>query len=100
MSIGASLGLIVTILWFANFWSYMKIPRYVVYGRWAILSAVNTVMDITGHESHFWTGVSAATTAAYAWLWWNGGGGDNTKRRFREFKRKFSGVRRTAPNMA
>lgn len=34
------------------------------------------------------------------WIWWNGGGGDDTKRRLRKLAEKFEGVRRTAPQAA
>lgn len=43
----------------------------------------------------------AATCASLAvlsfWIWWNKGGGDDTKRRLRDALKKFSPVRRTAP---
>lgn len=35
-----------------------------------------------------------------AWMWWNNGGGDNTKRRLRGALKKFVPVRRTAPEAA
>ena len=36
-------------------------------------------------------------TAFYVWIWWRNGGGDDTKRRLRDVKKRFEGVRRTAP---
>jgi hypothetical protein len=40
---------------------------------------------------------SAPGTGYWAWIWWNSGGGDGTKRRLKAFRRRFKGVRRTAP---
>ncbi|MFD7957004.1 hypothetical protein ACFV4X_26365 [Streptomyces ardesiacus] len=39
----------------------------------------------------------AGFAAVFAWLWWNRGGGDGTRRRLRRWARTFRGVRRTAP---
>lgn len=44
--------------------------------------------------------VNAALAAIFLWLWWKSGGDDDTKKRWRKFKKKFEGVRRTAPVMA
>lgn len=41
--------------------------------------------------------LGAVYTTIQIWGWWNGGGGNNTKRRLRRWARKFSPVRRTAP---
>ena len=41
--------------------------------------------------------VQAAFCAVFAYFWWHRGGGDGTRRRLRSLRRKFSGVRRTAP---
>jgi hypothetical protein len=41
--------------------------------------------------------LDAAFGAYWAWVWWNAGGGDDTKRRLRKLARKFTPVRRTAP---
>ncbi|MER7937850.1 MULTISPECIES: hypothetical protein [unclassified Streptomyces] len=46
---------------------------------------------------------SDAFSAAFAvtlWHWWNNGGGTGTRRRFRELRRRFQGVRRTASQTA
>lgn len=47
-----------------------------------------------------WGVINAAACAFYLWLWWNAGGGDDTKRRLRKLGRAFTGVRRTAPAAA
>lgn len=44
----------------------------------------------------FW----AAGLAWFTWLWWHNGGSDGTRRRLREWRRRFEGVRRTAPATA
>ncbi|MGC5239035.1 hypothetical protein ACPXCH_04555 [Streptomyces albogriseolus] len=41
--------------------------------------------------------LNSATLALTLWLWWNSGGGDGTRRRLRSWRRRFEGVRRTAP---
>lgn len=41
--------------------------------------------------------LNACLGAYAAWLWWQSGGGDGTKRRLKSWARKFRGVRRTAP---
>jgi hypothetical protein len=42
----------------------------------------------------------AGLAALNAWGWWHGGGSDGTRRRLRSWKRRFQGVRRTAPSHA
>jgi hypothetical protein len=44
--------------------------------------------------------IPAAFTAYFAWRWWTGGGGDDTKRRLKRWASRFQGVRRTAPQGA
>lgn len=65
----------------------------------AVLSTMNTV---AAHLIHvlILQYTHAALAAAFWALWWFTGGGDDTKRRLRELKKKFEGVRRTAPVMA
>lgn len=41
--------------------------------------------------------VFAALGSINAWIWWNGGGGDGTRRRLKAWTSRFQGVRRTAP---
>jgi hypothetical protein len=52
---------------------------------------------------HGWTLLMyahAAVAVLHAWSWWNGGGGDGTRRRLKSWARRFHGVRRTAPSHA
>jgi hypothetical protein len=49
---------------------------------------------------HLWALVDTAACAWFAYQWWTGGGDDDTKRRLRDWGRKFTGVRRTAPSAA
>jgi hypothetical protein len=44
--------------------------------------------------------IAAGLGAGCLWLWWNDGGGDDTKRRLKRWARKFTPVRRTAPQGA
>jgi hypothetical protein len=48
------------------------------------------------HGEHLWAVWFAALCAMSAHAWWNGGGGDGTRRRLRSLRRVFRGVRRTA----
>ena len=41
--------------------------------------------------------LNGAVAAMHAYWWWHGGGGDGTRRRLRQWRRRFVGVRRTAP---
>ncbi|MFD8901275.1 hypothetical protein [Streptomyces ardesiacus] len=66
---------------------------------WGIMTLVQipqfTLGFLTGNTVA--ASISAGAAACFAWMWWNGGGGDGTKRRVRKWARRFRGVRRTAP---
>jgi hypothetical protein len=88
---------------------------------YAVLIALNNLLWLSGRISHKtatgwmavlatgagigsaiagWTSnvyLHAVGAAWMAWLWWHGGGGDDTKRRLKSWGRRFEGVRRTAP---
>lgn len=49
---------------------------------------------------HFYAALYAACGAVNFYVWWHRGGGDGTKRRLRSLVRKFTPVRRTAPQVA
>ncbi|CQR59235.1 hypothetical protein [Streptomyces leeuwenhoekii] len=59
-----------------------------------IPSIVAFVLDGTTSSAS----VFAALGAINAWIWWQGGGGDGTRRRLKSWGRRFQGVRRTAPS--
>lgn len=66
---------------------------------WAGLSLGNAaclVAEILS-DSKVMAGFSASAVAVGAWMWWNSGGGDGTRRLLRDLARRFRGVRRTAP---
>jgi hypothetical protein len=66
---------------------------------WALVAAANACF-FAGNlaiGNKISSAVTAATLALSLWHWWNSGGGDGTKRRLRDWKRRFEGVRRTAP---
>ncbi|MDI6521698.1 hypothetical protein QMA61_36600 [Streptomyces coelicoflavus] len=69
---------------------------------WGIMTLVQvpqfTLGFLTGNT--VMASISAGGAACFAWMWWNGGGGDGTKRRARKWARRFQGVRRTAPEGA
>jgi hypothetical protein len=44
--------------------------------------------------------LNAGFAAWHAWVWWQSGGGDGTRRRLKSWARQFQGVRRTAPEAA
>ena len=65
-----------------------------------LLGAANTVSAAV----HLWVThnemlalACSALAAASFWIWWNKGGGDDTKRRLRSALKKFVPARRTAP---
>jgi general stress protein CsbA len=70
------------------------------YNGWtAVLAAVCcAVSAMVGWTSNVY--LTAGVAAWCAWLWWNDGGGDDTKRRLKRWAGRFQGVRRTAPQGA
>lgn len=66
-------------------------------GWWAVSAFFLLISDILDHDR----AMSVWNTlwgAYYLYTWWNGGGGDKTKKRLKKWARKFSPVRRTAPS--
>jgi hypothetical protein len=70
------------------------------YAGWiAVTYVIPTVLCIVAG----WTTVlylDAGCLALFVWLWWNSGGGDGPRRRWKRWVRRFQGVRRTAPQGA
>ncbi|MGV2914611.1 hypothetical protein [Streptomyces alfalfae] len=63
----------------------------------AVGSAVCIVASVLTDGNELYAAMSTATFIWSAWQWWNGGGGDGTRRRLRRLAGHFHGVRRTAP---
>ncbi len=76
-----------------------RISGHTFHGWCAIANGINlvacVVLDFPATAL-----INAAAFALAAWMWWNGGGGDGTKRRLRRWAARFQGVRRTAPAAA
>lgn len=88
-------------IWLCGFAAYVtgRIKTYQLDGMLALGQAAVGIGSV--YEGS-WVGAIAnsAVTAWSAYRWWNGGGGDDTKRRLRKLGRAFTGVRRTAPTGA
>lgn len=76
-----------------------RLPRHRVWGLYALGNGSSGIQSIR-EGSWFFALLDAALCAVFAWLWWRGGGGDDTRRRLRQLRRRFEGVRRTAPATA
>lgn len=63
-----------------------------------ILATVNALLMIARIIDHSvgWALWNAWLCGWFTYLWWHGGG-DGTRRRLRSLRRRFTGVRRTAP---
>lgn len=66
------------------------------HGLFAIVFALLMIDDIRNGATG-WAMFGAALFAWAAFSWWRGGGGGGMRRRLRSRRRKFRGVRRTAP---
>lgn len=80
----------------AAFWS----GRLKFHQFQGLCALANFAFAIDGVTTHFSVvaSINAASGAVSAYLWWKGGGGDETKRRLRKLRRSFTGSRRTAPS--
>lgn len=89
--------LLLTLLQFLELTGRITAKRY--NGWMVVMNTGSGVLCLINH----WNTVlylNAAATAWHAWLWWNSGGGDGTKRRLKKWAGRFQGVRRTAPSNA
>lgn len=66
----------------------------------AALATVPSIVAFCLDGITYMASAFAALGAVNAWIWWHGGGGDDTKRRLKSWARRFQGVRRTAPSRA
>lgn len=73
-----------------------RLGKHALNGLFVAANSFNLVASVLMHN-RVTGGICAGSLALSAWVWWNGGGGDATKRRLRKWARKFTGVRRTAP---
>lgn len=67
-----------------------------------LFGVANGLYALQGVRGGHWLGavISGAFSAYCFYAWWHGGGGDHTRRRLRQLRRRFEGVRRTAPATA
>jgi hypothetical protein len=79
-----------------TFFATGRISQRTFYALTAVSNGVEVICSVARHL-HGAAGFEAALAAMCMWLWWQDGGGDDTKRRLRSWARKFHGVRRTAP---
>ena len=93
-SLVAIYGCILTTLTFLCLSGRITVRKYA--GWMAVTyAAAGVLCAVAG-----WTTVlymQAGGAALFAWLWWNSGGGDGTRRRLKSWASRFQGVRRTAP---
>lgn len=76
-----------------------RLPLYQINGLMSLGNALSALSNILTADTTA-ASVSAGFAALSGWLWWKGGGGDDTKRRLKRWARRFQGVRRTAPSHA
>ncbi|MGW2861886.1 hypothetical protein [Streptomyces sp. NPDC001205] len=76
-----------------------RLARYQSDGMFA-LSYVPYEIDNFRSGHSVWAVIDAALFAFFAYRWWTGGGGDDTKRRLRSLRTRFTPSRRTAPQAA
>lgn len=76
-----------------------RIKTYRCNGLLAVAFGFWTLDDIV-QQDWLWALYQSGLTALEIWLWWRGGGGDDTKRRLRQLRQAFTPVRRTAPAVA
>ncbi|MFF3848000.1 hypothetical protein [Streptomyces sp. NPDC002328] len=76
-----------------------RLPAHRVNGLMGLGNGLISLSSINRGE-WLWALLNASACAVCLWLWWHGGGGDDTRRRLRCLRRRFHGVRRTAPATA
>ncbi|QBJ94474.1 hypothetical protein D0Z67_29335 (plasmid) [Streptomyces seoulensis] len=92
------IGIAVVVCGLASLFT-RRLPLHKING---LMCLANSVIALGGvvDGSPVSASMSAGFAAVSGWLWWKGGGGDDTKRRLRTWARRFQGVRRTAPSAA
>ncbi|WP_329474176.1 hypothetical protein OIE75_41040 (plasmid) [Streptomyces sp. NBC_01723] len=76
-----------------------RFRKHHIYGVMSVGYLLYTVSNFLLQDTVS-AGMGAGFTTVFGWLWWKGGGGDNTKRRLKSWASRFQGVRRTAPSHA
>lgn len=80
----------------ADFLLWLRLPRRQADGWTAVVAGLCAlVYGLLGFA--FLSRYCTFCCAVSAWAWWRHGGGDGTKRRLRALRKRFAGVRRTAP---
>jgi len=74
-----------------------RIEMYRVLGQYGVWTGAVGISGLRAGLPTAWVAYMAASTALSLWMWWKGGGGDDTKWRLRKLGRAFTGTRRTAP---
>ena len=93
-------------LFYAAFLGPMPVALYGLFkgrrqlyrGAYAVCWLLNYFASALQHDG-LGQVVDALFFALWAYQWWNGGGGDSTRRRLKKWARKFTPVRRTAPQL-
>jgi hypothetical protein len=80
--------------------TWVVLPRRRQLGR-LLCAATNDCFALAELSEHRFFGAVNAVVCGYSlWLWWINGDGDNTRRRLRRLRERFTPVRRTAPAAA
>lgn len=74
-----------------------RIKPHQVSGWWALGDGAVLLGCVLARIDVLWTAWVAGIFAWNLYVWWTGGGDDDTKRRLRKLGRAFTGIRRTAP---
>ncbi|RSN50532.1 hypothetical protein DMH12_24940 [Streptomyces sp. WAC 04229] len=73
-----------------------RFRKHHIYGVMSVGYLLYTLGNVLSQDTVS-AGMGAGFTTILGWLWWKGGGGDDTKRRLKSWASRFQGVRRTAP---
>ncbi|MER0443080.1 hypothetical protein ABR738_00565 [Streptomyces sp. Edi4] len=73
-----------------------RLAGYRASGLLAVSSILGAAHSVRSHHTVN-ACLFAVQAAVLAWAWWNGGGGDDSRRGLRRLRHLFTPVRRTAP---
>lgn len=98
MSLGDALGWAATaVIWAGFFGGVFLRWRTRRYAWWYMIGNGLAMVGETLNHDRWGLVISTVLFALWAWVWWNSGGGDGTRRRLRELRKRFEGTRRAAP---